>query len=207
MEFSGKSLGRNEKKAYICSKFIRKYDMARGDAWKTRQWDGRISDERRNYTERILKSEPQFQFDNLYIPPFRQRRCFTKEGYEYYELMDWPRDRTGIHVFDDYLIFLAEGHPSLEPFLERHGLKWEDVEGLTFALTGLRGTEFRTRWHVRQADELLRYTQLELGDVARRAGFGTAGNLYLTYKREFGIAPGKRRRMIREKNDVGRFLL
>ena len=179
--------------------------MARGDAWKTRQRHEKDPRHRRNYTERVLKSEPQYQFDVLYIGPFRQRRRYDDDGYEYYELMERPRARTGLRVFDDYLVYLSEGHASLQPFLDRHGLKWEDVEGLTFVFTGLRGTEFRTRWHVRMADELLRYTSLELDEVARRAGFGTAGNLYLTYKREFGLAPGERRRRLRQKGDVGRF--
>ena len=58
---------------------------------------------------------------------------------------------------------------------------------------------------VLMADELLRYTDLDMADVSKRAGFGSANNLYLTYKREFGIAPGERRQKIRKEGDVGKY--
>jgi transcriptional regulator GlxA family with amidase domain len=53
------------------------------------------------------------------------------------------------------------------------------------------------------AEELLRFTSLSLAEVARRSGIGSANNLYLTYKREFNIAPGYRRLQLRNKGDVG----
>jgi AraC-like DNA-binding protein len=76
-----------------------------------------------------------------------------------------------------------------------------------FVLTGMRGVDFRMAYQVRMADELLRYTDLTIAEVSRRAGFGSANNLYLTYKREFDIAPGYRRIALREDGDVGRFKL
>ena len=33
------------------------------------------------------------------------------------------------------------------------------------------------------------------------AGFGSANNLYLTYKREFGIAPSERLQQLRQERD------
>lgn len=42
------------------------------------------------------------------------------------------------------------------------------------------------------SDEVLRYTDLGMADVSKRAGFGSANNLYLTYKRGSGIASGER---------------
>ena len=83
----------------------------------------------------------------------------------------------------------------------------EDIDSLVFVLTGMCGVDFRMAFQVRMADELLRYTDLGMADVSKRAGFGSANNLYLTYKREFGIAPGERRQKIRKEGDVGRYIL
>lgn len=55
--------------------------------------------------------------------------------------------------------------------------------------------------------ELLRYTDLEIPEVTKRAGIGLANNLYLTFKREFNLAPGYRRLQIRQEGDLGRYKL
>lgn len=79
-----------------------------------------------------------------------------------------------------------------ETFANRHGLCREDIDSLVFVLTGMRGVDFRMGIPVRMADELLSYTDLGMTNVSKRTGFGSANNPYLTYKREYGIAPGKR---------------
>lgn len=63
----------------------------------------------------------------------------------------------------------------------------------------------RKRKLVLMVIELLRDTDLGMADVPKRAGFGSANNLYLTYKREFGIASGERRQKIRKEGDVGKY--
>ena len=57
------------------------------------------------------------------------------------------------------------------------------------------------------ADELLRYTNMPLAEVAKRTGIGSMNNLYLTFKREYDLAPGYRRLRVRQDGDVGRFRL
>ena len=93
----------------------------------------------------------------------------------------------------------------MQAFADRHGLRREDIDSLVFVLTGRRGVDFRMAYQVRMADELLRYTDMTVAEVSHRAGFGSANNLYLTYKREFGLAPGYRRTRLRREGDVGRF--
>lgn len=61
--------------------------------------------------------------------------------------------------------------------------------------------------HIRMADRLLCYTDLGMADVSKRTGFGSANNLYLTYRREFGITSGGRRQMIRKERNVERCCL
>ena len=76
---------------------------------------------------------------------------------------------------------------------------------MVFVLTGMRGVDFRMAFQVRMTDELLRYTDFNMADESKRASSGSANNLYLTYKREFGIAPDERRQKIRKEGDVGMY--
>lgn len=181
-----------------------------GNAWKRRQAKkpGGMSGQRRGLVPRVLKSEPQFTLDELYISPFTARRQFSDDGEASYVPLERRGAHTGIRVFDDYLNYLARGgSDDMQVFADRHGLRREDVESLVFVLTGMRGIVFRSAFQVRMADDLLRYTDMMMPEVAQRSGIGSANNLYLTYKREFGVAPGVRREQLRQKGDVGRFRL
>lgn len=177
----------------------------RGDAWKHRQW--RSSREKRKVKPRVLKDEPQFRLDELYISPLRQRRRYSEDGYVSYVERERRTEPTGIRLFDAYLQYLTRGGSDMQAFAERHGLRRDDIDSMVFILTGMRGVDFRMAYQVRMADELLRYTDMQLPEVSRRAGFGSANNLYLTYKREFNLAPGYRRERLRKAGDVGRYKL
>ena len=45
------------------------------------------------------------------------------------------------------------------------------------------------------------------GNAWKRSGIGSANNLYLAYKRDFNLAPGYRRKAMRQPGDVGRYKL
>jgi len=180
----------------------------RGDAWKHRQWKkGGLWGIPRNFTERRLKDEPQFKFEDLYITPLRQKRRYAEDGYVSYVELERKTEPTGIRLFDAYLQYLTAGGSDLQAFADRHGLRLTDIDAMVFVLTGMRGVDFRLKYQVWMADQLLRYTDMTVAEVARRSGIGSANNLYLTYKREFNIAPGYRRQNIRKAGDVGRFKL
>lgn len=160
----------------------------------------------REFTERTLKDEPQFKFEDLYISPFRWRRKYSEDGKVTYVETERQMTPTGIRMFDAYLQYLAQGgSDDLQKFADLHGLRREDIDSMVFILTGMRGVDFRMKFQVRMADELLRYTDMTVAEVARRSGIGSANNLYLTYKREFNLAPGYRRLRIRQEGDVGRY--
>ena len=59
------------------------------------------------------------------------------------------------------------------------------------------------KFRLRTLDALLRYSDLPPEDVASRSGFGSKNNLYLTCKREYGMAPMERRKAIRKPGDAG----
>lgn len=114
---------------------------------------------------------------------------------------------TGFKLFDAYVQYLAQGGSDLQAFADKHGLRREDIDSMVFMFTGMRGVDFRLKYQVRMAEELLRYTDLEIPEVAKRSGVGSANNLYLTFKREFNLAPGYRRLRIRQEGDLGRYKL
>ena len=177
-----------------------------GNAWKHRQWRPHgLYGIPRDLKERKLKDEPQFKLDDLYISPFRLRRRYSEDGRVSYEPIERRTAPTGIRMFDAYLQYLAAGNSDMEAFARQHGLKREDIDSLVFILTGMRGVDFRQAYQVRIADDLLRYTEMTVAEVARRSGIGSANNLYLTYKREFNLAPGYRRQRLRKEGDVGRY--
>lgn len=181
-----------------------------GNAWKNRQSKkrGGFFGIPRTFAPRQLKDEPQFKFEDLYISPFRWQRKYSEDGKVTWMEQERRMAPTGIRIFDAYLEYLAQGgSDDMQVFADRHGLKREDIDSLVFVLTGMRGVDFRTKFQVRMADELLRYTDMTVAEVARRSGIGSANNLYLTYKREFNLAPGYRRLRIRQEGDLGRFRL
>ena len=181
-----------------------------GNAWKHRQWKkrGGWTGIPREFTERTLKDEPQFKFEDVYISPFLWQRKYSEDGKVSYVEVERRMKPTGIWMFDAYLQYLAQGgSDDMQAFADRHGLRREDIDSMVFILTGMRGVDFRMKYQVLMADQLLRYTDMSIADVSRRAGFGSANNLYLTYKREFNLAPGYRRLNIRTDGDLGRYKL
>lgn len=179
-----------------------------GDAWKHRQWrEHGTFGIPRNLKPRKLRYEPQFTFEQLYVSPMRLKRRYTEDGRVFYDPIERKTNPTGIRIFDEYVLYLADGHSDLQAFADAHGLRREDIDSMVFVLTGMRGVDFRLAYQVRMADELLRYTDMNVADVARRSGIGSANNLYLAYKRDFNLAPGYRRLAIRQPGDLGRYKL
>lgn len=151
---------------------------------------------------------PQFTFDQLYITPFTHRRTSDEFGnVVYYPITDINLSPTGVEVMDDWLQHLHKGNADLGAFCARYNARTSDLDSLVFLLTGLSNLDFRTRWQLRTADALLRYTKMSVEDIARRSGIGSRNNMYFVYEREFNLSPTERRNQIREKGDLGRFII
>ena len=179
-----------------------------GDAWKHRQRRPHgLSGIPRNYTERKLKVEPQFKFEDMFITPLRLKRHYSEDGVVSYKELERKTEPTGIKIFDAFLQFLTAGESDLQGFADRYGLKLNDIDSMVFVLTGMRGVDFRQKYQVWIADQLLRWTDMTIAEVAKRSGLGSSNNLYLTFKREYNLAPGYRRQRIRKEGDVGKYKL
>ena len=184
-----------------------------GNAWKYRHGPSQQGKAKKKKT-RVLKMKAQFTFDELYCSPLREERCYEvmddgvgkPQVTENYVVRDLPNVRsTGIWVMDEYVSSLAAGQFDVSAFCKKRGLRISDIDSLVFMLTGMRGIDFRQRYQLQVMNELLRYTSLTSAEVARRSGFGSAFNLYQTTKREYGEAPIKHRKNIREPGDEGRY--
>ena len=120
-------------------------------------------------------------------------------------LTSQTRHLTGVKIFDDWVTYLLHGCSDMSRFCKRYeGLRTGDLDSLAFALTGMGSLEFQMKFRLRTLDALLRYSTLPPEDVASRSGFGSKNNLYLTCKREYGIAPMQRRADIKSP-DAGRY--
>lgn len=185
---------------------------SRGEAWKHRnEHPWRKEGTKRTVKPRQLAVEPQWTVDELWVSPFRERRRYETDGDRMWtvweKIEERERPRTGVRIFDDWLRYLSEGHSEMTAFCRRYGLRTGDLDSMCFVLTGLRGVDFRMKYQLKTLDELLRYTDLTPAEVARRSGFGSLNNLFLTTKREYNQAPVERRRAIQKKGDAGRYRL
>lgn len=158
---------------------------------------------------RTLKREPQLTLEGLYRMPFREVREFDAQtGEARYSRIEREPERSGIRMLDELLAWLDAGSPgTVLRFCEERWLRYQDLDGLVFCLTGMTGEDFRLTYQMRMADDLMRYTQMTLAEVAKRSGIGSPLNLNQSYRREYDLTPGERRRRLRQKGNVGRFRL
>ena len=160
---------------------------------------------RRSPGNRTLTVQPQFPLEDIYISLFTERRIYDRDGNESYEPIEHRVKATHVEMLDALRLALDEGAVNLKSFGNRYGLTPPDLNGLVLALTGMEATTFRMAWQMRRVDELLRYTDLTIEEVARRSGVGTGSNLFYAYQRDYHCSATQRRNDLREENDLGRF--
>ena len=160
-----------------------------------------------NKPRAAFTGEAQYKFEDLFISPLTHRRTADADGNIIYVPIE-PKPNmtpTGIHVMDNYLQHLSRGETDVADFCKKYNARTSDIDGLVFLLTGMSNQAFRTKWQMRTADLLLRYTTMGVTEVARRSGMGTRTNMYFIYERELDTSPTERRNAMRQRGDVGRF--
>lgn len=152
-----------------------------------------------------MKLKPQWEFDDLYVPPFTKQRGFDEQTLTtVYVPFRHERLKTGVAVLDGVVDRLIAGR---DPRRLAHewGMTREGLSQTLQALTGLSSQELVVRWHGRMAEDLLRYTDLPLSDVQRRCGFASSTAFSRFVKEQLGISPLHFRQTRRQTGDVGKY--
>jgi transcriptional regulator GlxA family with amidase domain len=151
--------------------------------------------------------KPKYSFEMLYVSPFTKKLGFDeKELKTIYVPLEKERVRTGLDVVDlvvDKLV--AEEDPLVLPW--QLGVS-EAVMSTTFrTLTGLSLVAFRTRWRMRRASELLRYTEMPLREIMSHIGYTSQQSFSHMFHKAYGSSPREYRRLRREAGDMGKYAL
>ena len=85
------------------------------------------------------------------------------------------------------------------------GISSADLSTVLRVLTGMTTQELEQAWRLRMVDELLRYTPMQIDEIARRCGYSSATSLSRYLAQHTGLSPTERRRELRKKGDLGKF--
>ena len=160
-------------------------------------------------TRNIKRTNKHAQFcpESFYIMPFTQQRSIGPDGQIVYVPTERNLTPTGLRIIDDCLYAFAMGGDPIEEVCRRYDLSAEGLSAVFYALTGRTYAEVRDALRLRIADDLMRYTDLPLSDLARRAGFSTPQLYARVVRRMFGTSPLERRAALRSEGDPGRYVL
>lgn len=153
--------------------------------------------------------KPQFTPDDLYIIPFSQYRTFNPEdGTPIYNPVERNTSPTGVDILNAYARAIISGtFNSNHHFCKAQGIEAREFSALCRILLGMDTRELHHHLLFRYADELLRYTDLSIEEVARRCGSRNANILNRRIQKRYHCSAGKRRRMIRQKRDIGKYMI
>ena len=154
-----------------------------------------------------MNSKPQFaDMKALYIPPFTQRYYYDRNGNRFVEPVERNLQPTGIHVFDRWLQALSEGQTDSLRFCYAESLDMQYFYGFIQVLTGMSHSDFRDRYLLLLADDLLRYTDLQAEEIGRRIGLIGKNSFNKFMKRMSGATPIQRRNALRQPGDLNRYV-
>ena len=154
-----------------------------------------------------MTQKPQFaDMQALYIPPFTQRYYYDREGNRYVEPVERNLQPTGIAVLDHWLQALSKGKTDSLRFCYAEGIDLLPFSGFIQVLTGMNPTDFRDRYLLLIADDLLRYTDLKAGEIGRRIGMIGKNSFNKFMKRVSGATPIQRRNALRQPGDLNRYV-
>jgi AraC-like DNA-binding protein len=151
--------------------------------------------------------KPMFDFERLYWPPFTRRRGFDEERWvTVWHQFDGRPESTGIPIIDSVVQRLHEGRAATDVAIE-YGISNSDLSAVLRVLTGMSTLELEHRWRLRVVDDLLRYTNLRISDIARRCGYRSTTALSRSVIKQTKQSPTARRHSLRQSGDLGKFEL
>lgn len=149
---------------------------------------------------------PQFTLDDIYISPFTHKRIYNETGSASIIPLERNLTPTGIELLDNVALNLTNGcHHNY--VANRLGVDRKKLNGFIELLTGMTATEFALSYSLRIADDLLRYTDMDVKEIAQRCGLNNTASMYYIFKREYDSTPRDRRYQLRRKGDLGLYRL
>lgn len=154
---------------------------------------------------------PQYTLQDVLISPFDAEREYAPDGRWHWKLLPRKLAPTGIEQFDALIRFFAAGNYERSKFYQQFGISDKTYDstgnpffGFVFVLTGMSIREFHNRYCLATADLLLQYTDLDVGEVARRSGSYDASTLNRLYRKYHQCTTKQRRIALRKiDNRVG----
>lgn len=142
--------------------------------------------------------------DDIYVSPFTSVREYDREGNISYIPIVPSRKTTGVGNIDKLTAAIAAGH-NRKHITSTFGLDYRELNGIVRLLTGMEYGELALKLALRAADELLRYTDLPIAEVAARSHIGSEANMRRIFASIYHCSPSERRRDIRQPRDVGKY--
>ena len=149
----------------------------------------------------------RFTPEELYISPFSRRRLYDPDGHVTYVNIERNLRPTGIDQLDFIARTLSSGANDYEWMAGQMDVRYEDLCAFVRVMTTCSAHELRRSIMFLLADDLLRYTNLNVDEIARRCGASSAPNLSQMYRDNRHTTPFSRRKRLRQEGDLGRFVL
>lgn len=148
---------------------------------------------------------PQFSFDELYVPPFSKQRGFDANTLTtVWEPIQFERKKSGVDLLDAVVDCLIAGNDPRRVAWDA-GITTNQLSTFVFVLTGLELQKFTTKWKIRKIGEYLRYTNLSQKDVRKLCGYTSSTTFSRIVKENFGVSPTQFRRSKRLRGDLYKY--
>lgn len=152
-----------------------------------------------------MEAIKKLSINDLYISPFTARRVYNEDGVISYVPVERKTNPTGLSVIDRMVQEMAAGNNDHLRLARIMGCTRGELNGFVRTLTGMNFADFRRQYIFRLADDLLRYTDLPVGKIARRIGAYSASSLCQQFVEYRHVTPKQRRIALQQPRDVGRY--
>lgn len=115
----------------------------------------------------------QIKPQDIYVTSLTHLRIRNDEGWERWEEQDRTARSSGCLFMDAIARLLNEGHFSVQTLAAKLGVGIREMNGAFCVLTGMSAHRFVNEYRMIRAQELLRSTDLDTHEIARRLGFSS----------------------------------
>ncbi len=143
----------------------------------------------------------QYTVDDIYVSVLTARLVRHADGWSKFEKVEKffpPTESLLLNLLGQSL--MADSRFTATEFAEAIGADQKAVSMMVRWLTGLTLHDFLLEYRKRQVVEYLTCTDLTVGEIAERTGFGSQPSLTRYFRKETGSLPRRYRLLHRPKN-------